>query len=162
VAGAPGDVATAPIAATCFQVGVYAGAASASIAATQAATNWAVANKAKKNPTATSVPVPANKPVAPTPGDATDATKPGAGAGAAGEAAKPRAPVTDLPRDASGNIVGGVGGGKGRALSDAEAEAVREYEAGGSPDQKVLNGAKDKLKGQEKYQGTRNRQKRGG
>jgi RHS repeat-associated protein len=77
VAGAPGDVVTVPIAATCLQVGVYAGAASASIAATQAATNWAVANKAKKNPTATPVPAPANKPVAPTPGDATDATETG-------------------------------------------------------------------------------------
>lgn len=81
--------------------------------------------------------------------------------GGTGETAKPRDPVTDLPRDANGNIIGGVGGGRGKALSDAEAEAVRDFEAGLSPDQKLLNSAKDKLKGQEKYQGTRNKQKRG-
>ena len=70
--------------------------------------------------------------------------------GGTGEAAKPRDPVTDLPRDAKGNIIGGSGPGKARELSDAEAQAVRDFEAGLSPDQKLLNSAKDKLKGQEK------------
>jgi hypothetical protein len=77
---------------------------------------------------------------------------------------KPRSPVTDLPRDQNGNIIGGTGAGKGDALSAAEAQAVKDFEAGLNPVAEILASARAKLRGQEKYQGKRNSQKqrRGG
>jgi RHS repeat-associated protein len=77
---------------------------------------------------------------------------------------KPRAPVTDLPRDQNGNIIGGTGAGKGDALSAAEAQAVKDFEAGLTPAVETLASARAKLRGQEKFQGKRNskKQRRGG
>ncbi len=70
-------------------------------------------------------------------------------------------PLTKLPRDGGGNVIGGTGPGKGKALSKVEREAVDNYEAGRAFDETALKSARQKIKAQEKYQGTRNKQKRG-
>lgn len=72
----------------------------------------------------------------------------------------PRPPVTRLPRDDGGNVIGGTGPGKGKSLSGKEAEAVRDFEAGRSYDARALARARRKITQQEKYQRTRNGQKR--
>ena len=74
------------------------------------------------------------------------------GGDAAGNAAKPRKPLTDLERDSSGNIIGGQ---KGKSLSRDEADAVRQHEEGGNPDSATLKSARQKLKQQEKFHGKR-------
>lgn len=73
---------------------------------------------------------------------------------------RPPTKVTVLPRDDEGNVAGGSGPGKGQALSGEEAEAVRDYESGRSYDTAVLARARRKIVGQEKFQRSRNAQKR--
>ncbi|HET8893357.1 MAG TPA: LamG-like jellyroll fold domain-containing protein [Gaiellaceae bacterium] len=64
-------------------------------------------------------------------------------------------------RDDQGNLIAGTGPGKGPALSDAEAEALKQASKGEKADPAALKRAQQKLKAQEKYAKIRNKQKRG-